>query len=158
MRRIVIVATKALIVVLFAAIVFVQMVFVPANARSFAASAPEFAALELPGILLVDALLLCSQVVLVCVWALLSLAASDRIFDNAAFRWVDIIIGSIVAAGLLIIAGLCVLNAASAGGPFTALAGLISLISAAGLALVVVVMRGLLRQATQLRAELSEVV
>ena len=152
MRNVVIVAAKALIVVLFAAIVFEQVAYVPANARSFAQAAPEFAALELPGILLVDALLLCGQVVLVCVWALLSLAAEDRIFDNAAFRWVDIIIGSIVVAGLV------VLDAASAGGPFTALVGLISLICAAGLALVVVVMRGLLRQATQLRQDLSEVV
>ena len=158
MRNVVIVAAKALIVVLFAAIVFEQVAYVPANARSFAQAAPEFAALELPGILLVDALLLCGQVVLVCVWALLSLAAEDRIFDNAAFRWVDIIIGSIAVAGLLIVAGLVVLDAASAGGPFTALVGLISLICAAGLALVVVVMRGLLRQATQLRQDLSEVV
>ena len=56
MRRVVIVTTKALIVILFAAIVFCQVVFVPVNATSFALAAPEFAALEVPGIIMVDAL------------------------------------------------------------------------------------------------------
>lgn len=158
MRHMVIVATKALIVALVAAIVFCQVVFVPMNARSFALAAPEFAALEVPGIIMVDALLVCGQVVLICVWALLSRVAREEIFDTTALRWVDLIIASIVVAGLLVIAGLVVLTLASAGSPFLALTGLIAVICAAGLALVVVVMRGLLRQATQLRLDLSEVV
>lgn len=158
MRRVVIVTTKALIVALFAAILFCQVIFVPVNARSFALAAPEFAALEIPGIVMVDSLLLCGQLVLICVWALLSRVAREEIFDATALRWVDAIILSITAAALLVIAGLVVLSAASAGNPFLALTGLIALISAVGLALVVVVMRGLLRQATQLRLELSEVV
>ena len=152
MRNVVIVATKALIVVLFAAIVFCQAVLIPINARGFAIAAPEYAALEAPGVIMVDALLLCGQVALICVWA------REEIFDTTALRWVDAIIGSIVVAGLLVIGGLVVLGLANAGSPFIALMGLITVICAAGLALVVVVLRGLLRQAAQLRQDLSEVV
>jgi hypothetical protein len=158
MRNVVIVATKALIVVLFAAIVFCQAVLIPINARGFAIAAPEYAALEAPGVIMVDALLLCGQVALICVWALLSRVGREEIFDTTALRWVDAIIGSIVVAGLLVIGGLVVLGLANAGSPFIALMGLITVICAAGLALVVVVLRGLLRQATQLRQDLSEVV
>jgi len=158
MRRVVIVTTKALIVILFAAIVFCQVVFVPINATSFALAAPEFAALEVPGIIMVDALLLCGQVVLICVWALLSRVAREDIFDATALLWVDVIITSIVAAGVLVIAGLVLLSLASAGSPFLALMGVIAVICAAGLALLVVVMRGLLKQATQLHGSAPSLV
>lgn len=158
MRDAVIVATKALIVLLFAVVLLCQVWAVPEIAASFARSAPEFAALRLPGVLMVGALLVCVEVVLVCVWRLLSLTAQNEIFDEAAFRWVDAVIAAVGAAWLLIIAGLAVLWQAGAGGPAIALAGLLALITAAGLALVVVVMRGLLRSATALRREMSEVV
>ncbi|WES63953.1 DUF2975 domain-containing protein [Microbacter sp. GSS18] len=150
--------TKALIVLLFAAVAACQLWVVPQIAAGFAAAAPEFAALELPGVLMVGALLLCVQVVLVCVWRLLTLAARESIFDAAAFRWVDAIIATVVIAGVLIVAGMVVIDRAQAGSPFILITGIIALITVAGLALVVVVMRGLLRQATLLRQEMAEVV
>lgn len=158
MRGAVIPVTKALIVLLFAAVVACQLWVVPQIAAAFAAAAPEFAALELPGVLMVGALLLCVQVVLVCVWRLLTLAARESIFDAAAFRWVDAIIATVVIAGVLIVAGMVVIGRAQAGSPFILLTGIIALIAVAGLALVVVVMRGLLRQATLLQQEMAEVV
>ncbi|MEV8271722.1 DUF2975 domain-containing protein [Microbacterium sp. NPDC077184] len=150
--------TKVLIVVLFAAVAACQLWVVPQIAAAVAQAVPEYAALEMPGVLMVGALLLCVQVVLVCVWRLLTLAARETIFDEAAFRWVDAIIVTVVIAGLLIAAGMVVIDRAQAGSPFVALTGLIALIAVAGLALVVVVMRGLLRQATALRQEMAEVV
>lgn len=33
--------------------------------------------------------LLCVQVVIVCTWRLLDMVRADRIFSQAAFRWVD---------------------------------------------------------------------
>jgi hypothetical protein len=158
MRRSVIPATKTLIVVLFAIILACQVWIVPVIGASFARSDPDFAALQIPGVVMVDALLLCGQIVLVCVWRLLSLTARDTIFDAAAFRWVDAIVVAVILAIVLIAAGLIVLSASGAGSPIIALTGLIGLIAMTGLALVVVVMRGLLRQATALRQEMAEVV
>nr|WP_260149091.1 DUF2975 domain-containing protein [Microbacterium endophyticum] len=151
-------ATKVLIGLLFSAVVACQLWVVPQIASAFALLTPEFAALETPGLLMVGALLLCVQAVLVCVWRLLSLAAREAIFDDAAFRWVDAIIVSIVVAGILIISGMILIERAQAGSPFIALVGVIALIVVVGLALVVGVMRRLLRQATQLRREMAEVV
>ena len=96
MRDAVIPVTKALIVLLFTVIVVCQFWLVPEIAAGFAQMAPEFAALQLPGVLMVGALLGCVQVVLVCVWRLLTLTAQESIFDDAAFRWVDAIIVTIV--------------------------------------------------------------
>ena len=158
MRGTVIPLTKLLIVVLFTAVAACQFWVLPLLTAGFAATAPDSAALELPGVLMVGSLLLCVQAVLVCVWRLLSLAARERIFDPAAFTWVDAIIATVLVAGALIVAGLAVIWRAQAGNPFIALPGVIALITVAGLALVIVVMRGLLRQATLLRQGMTEVV
>ncbi|QKJ19713.1 DUF2975 domain-containing protein [Microbacterium hominis] len=158
MRGLLVLVTKILIVVLFAALLACQVWVVPAVAGGFARTAPEFAALEVPGILLIGALLLCVQVVLACVWRLLTLTARERIFDDAAFRWVDAIIVTVVAADALIVVGLAVLNGARAGSPIIGVTGIIAVIVATGIALVVVVLRGLLRQATRLTQEMAEVV
>lgn len=86
------------------------------------------------------------QVFGVCVWMLLSKVRRGSIFSPASFRYVDVIIGAIVAAAVLAI----MLAALLAPGP--AAPGVVGLIGGAGLvlggmALLVVVMKALLRQA-----------
>lgn len=100
---------------------------------------------------------LCLQVVAVCIWQLVSMAAADAVFSDGAFRFVDVVIGAISAAALLT-AGLATLLAPGDIAP--GVVGLIygAAVATGGVALVVVVMRSLLRKAIEMRTELDEVV
>lgn len=119
---------------------------------------PIFAYLVAPGIIGCVATLACIQVVLVCVWRLLDLVAADRIFDRRAFVWVDVIIGAAWTAVGLVIIGEIALNMLGAAPPAAFIGTVLAVVFGAGAALVVGVMRALLRQATTLRSELEEVV
>ena len=104
------------------------------------------------------------QVFAVCVWRLLTLVRLGSVFSNAAFRYIDVIIGAIAAASVLAFVLAVVLA------PGELAPGLVGLICGAslvlaGMALLVVVMRRLLVQAVEretevraLRSELEEVV
>ena len=105
------------------------------------------------------------QVVGVCVWRLLTMVTRGTVFSPAAFRYVDIVIGAIVAAAVLTFAMAVTLAPGEAVPP-----GLVLLICGvalvvAGVALIVLVLRMLLAQAvardveaTHLRAELDQVI
>ena len=104
------------------------------------------------------------QVSAVCIWRLLSMVRKGSVFSRAAFRYVDVIFGAVVAASVLTFA-LAVLLAPGQTAP-----GIVGLIcgfslAIAGVALVVLVLRMLLAQAIerdvevgQLRSELDEVI
>jgi hypothetical protein len=105
------------------------------------------------------------QVTAVCVWRLLTMVRRGTVFSHGAFRYVDIVIGAIAAASLLVFAMAVVLAPGEAVAP--GVVGLICGLSlvVAGVALVVYVLRMLLVQAVatdteaqQLRAELEEVI
>jgi hypothetical protein len=94
----------------------------------------------------------CLQVFAVCVWRLLGLVRAGTVFSPRAFRYVDVIIGAIVAAAVLVFA-LAVVLAPGQMAP-----GIVALIcgaavALAGIALLVTVMRRLLAQAIALDAE-----
>ena len=91
---------------------------------------------------------------MVCTWHLLTLVDRDRIFTGAADRWVDGIVRAVVAAWcLLAIAfALAAVTADDPGGPVVLL--LVLLVTSV-LALLMPVLRDLLRQATTLRARLD---
>ncbi|BDV32376.1 DUF2975 domain-containing protein [Microbacterium terricola] len=104
------------------------------------------------------------QVFAVCVWQLLTKVRKGSVFSPGSFRYVDVIIGAIAVAALLAFA-LAVVLAPGSTAP-----GLVGLICGAalvlgGMALLVVVMKTLLRQAIDrdveartLRSELDEVI
>ena len=97
------------------------------------------------------------QVSALCIWRLLTMVRRGSVFSPGAFRYVDVIAASIAVAALL----LFVLAALLApGGTAPGVVGLIGGFGlvAAGVVLLVLVMRSLLTQATQLRSELDEVV
>lgn len=108
--------------------------------------------------------ILCLQVGAIGVWRLLGLVRRGSVFSDAAFRWVDLIIGAIVMLSALVL----VLAVALAPGEVAP--GVVALLCGAslvlaGVALVVVVMRALLaqaiaqeREARELRSELDEVI
>ncbi|QZY52071.1 DUF2975 domain-containing protein [Leucobacter tenebrionis] len=108
----------------------------------------------------VEGFLLCALFLLACTWRLVSLAAADRIFDERAFRWVNAALGSIaVATALDVIATVIVLfQQSESPGAMVIVVGVTGALIGSGLALVVLVMRALLKQATGLKRELEEVV
>ncbi|QZY51363.1 DUF2975 domain-containing protein [Leucobacter tenebrionis] len=107
--------------------------------------------------------ILCVLAVIVCIWRLLTLTRRDRIFSEASRRWVDAIVWAL-SIGWSVLA-LLALTATSIiyftpelrdpGFPML-LFGIVVL--AVLPVLLMLVMRGLLRQATGYRSELEEVI
>ena len=105
------------------------------------------------------------QVALVCVWRLVTMVRRGTVFSHAAFRYVDVVIGAIVAAALVWFA-VTVINAPGQRDDpgVTLIMGGVG-VAILGVALIVLVLRMLLAQAVardveaaQLRAELDEVI
>lgn len=106
----------------------------------------------------------CMQVFGVCIWQLLTRVRKGSVFSEASFGYVNVIIGAIAAAAVLALV-LAVVLAPGAVAP-----GIVGLICGAalvlaGMALLMVVMKTLLRQAIEreneartLRTELDEVI
>lgn len=104
------------------------------------------------------------QVSAVCIWQLLTMVKRGSVFSPAAFRYVDVMIGAITVAAILVFL-IAVLMAPGDVAP-----GIVGLICGAalvlgGVALIVLVLRMLLAQAVarevearKLRSELSEVI
>ncbi|RMI13326.1 DUF2975 domain-containing protein [Cellulomonas triticagri] len=157
MTRWAVLALRALIAVLLAGLLLVQVVIVPLLMADLDGS-PEAAHLRWPlGVVAVLGLATV-EVALVCVWRLLALVRRGTVFSPAAFRWVDVIAGSAVGAWLLTIVLAFVLAPGEAVAPGVVLLVVLGGVAAAGVALLVLVLRALLVQATALRAELAEVV
>ena len=105
------------------------------------------------------------QVAVVCVWRLVTMVRRGTVFSDAAFRYVDVVIGAITAAALLWFVLTAVLAPQHRDNPGVSLImGGIGMVILGG-ALIVLVLRMLLAQAvardveaTQLRAELDEVI
>jgi len=151
-------ALKALIVVLLALLLATQVALIPGVAVLAAERNPELAYLAGPGIVGGIVLVALIELVLVCVWRLLSLVRQDRIFSSGAFLYVDIIMVTMAAAAVLIAAAVVVLLLGHAVNPSILLLGVVGVVIGIALALLVGVMRGLLRKALELEQDLSEVV
>jgi hypothetical protein len=165
MGKLTVLALRIVLVALLAGSVFVQTVMAWLVASDLEDLDPDYAYIRTPFLAIMVLGILACQVVLVCVWRLVSMVRRGTVFSLAAFRYVDVIIGAIVAAAVLTF-GLGVLLA-----PGEAVApGVVLLIGGVGLAilgvaLVVGVLRMLLAQAVardveaaQLQAELEEVI
>lgn len=149
---------RALLVALFAALVITQVVALPALAAATAQSFPEVAPLRWPLLILAVAALACIEVVIVCTWRLLTMVRDDRIFSDHALVWVNGIVAAVAAAWLLDLAALVLLLTADGAGAGPTLALLLALVVGAAVALLMVVLRALLRQATELRTDLDGVI
>ena len=99
------------------------------------------------------------QVTAVCIWRLLTMVEHGTVFSRAAFRYVDVVIGSIGLAAVLVFSVAVVGRFANHATPGDEVApGLLVLVSGlavvtAGVALLVYVMRTLLAQAVTLDSE-----
>lgn len=104
-------------------------------------------------------LLLGVQVVLGCVWRLLSMVADDTVFTTAAFRYVDMIVRIVALEAFLLAAVNVFLSYGVNANPPALSLGILLLVVAAMLVwLLMLVMRHLLEKATTLREELEQVV
>jgi DUF2975 family protein len=156
-------ALRAVLGVMLAGTVFVQagMVWVLVSGND-----PEDGSLPLTPLRVITILGMTSvQVTLVCVWRLVTMVRRGTVFSHAAFRYVDGVIGAIVAAALLWFTVTAINAPGQRDDPgVTAIMGGIGL-AILGVALIVLVLRMLLAQAvardieaTQMQAELNEVI
>lgn len=160
MSNLAIVALRIIVVLIGAGALFAQFRIVPAIGFGIAGDA-ELPSVGLPYTVAGIAVIACVEAILVAVWMLLSMVRRDAIFTERAFRWVDVIIGAAaVATSIALALGIhCyfvvepILDA-----PGLILMSLIATVLGTAFVLLMLVMRGLLRTATSLQAELTEVV
>ena len=154
-------ALRAVLVVVLAGTVFVQVSMVWAWATD-----PEDGSLPLTALRPITIVGMMSvQVALVCVWRLVTMVRRRTVFSHAAFRHVDIMIGAIVAAALVWFAVTAVNAPGQRDDPgVTLIMGGIG-VAILGVALIVLVLRMLLAQAVardaeaaRMRAELDDVI
>src|SRR3954462_4309689 len=92
-------ALRAVLAVVLAGTVFVQAGMVWAGVGG---NDPEDGSLPLTALRVITILGMVSvQVAVVCVWRLVTMVRRGTVFSHAAFRYVDVMIGAIVAGGPL---------------------------------------------------------
>ncbi len=165
MSKWMILALRAVLIASIGGSLFVQTVMIPLIARDMNGADPEVLDLRVPFLTLIVLGIVTTQVVMVCVWRLLTMVRQGTVFSHAAFRFVDIIIGAIAAAsGLMFLLGVILAPGEAVAPGIVLLIGGTAVVIA-GVALVVLVMRTLLAQAvardleaTHLQGELDEVI
>ncbi|SCF41865.1 Protein of unknown function [Micromonospora echinospora] len=148
---------RVFLVVLFGILVMLQTFSLPGQFAHMAEESPDMAYLRWPMTAVAVFWVLCVQVVIVATWKLLTLVKHDRIFSDAALRWVDAIVWAITAAwGVLV--GVFLFVGFNASDPGLPLLLFLMVVGVAALGLLMVVMRALLRQATTLRTDMEAVI
>ncbi|MEH0541730.1 DUF2975 domain-containing protein [Streptomyces sp. B21-105] len=154
-------ALRAVLVVVLAGTVFVQASMVWALATD-----PEDGSLPLTPLRVITILGMATvQFAVVCVWRLVTMVRRGTVFSHSAFRYVDGVIGSIVAAALLWFAVTAVNAPGQRDDPgVTLIMGGVG-VAILGIALIVLVLRTLLVQAVardveavRMQAELDGVI
>lgn len=125
---------KTLIAVMLLLLLASQLLVIPEVARITAIRNPDVAQLEVPGIIGAIIFLALVQVTLLCVWRLLSLVRAERIFSADAFRYVDIILWALAAAGALIAVSYVVIVASRAVSLSLTLLAILGVVVSAALA------------------------
>ncbi|MCQ6271160.1 DUF2975 domain-containing protein [Pseudarthrobacter sp. R1] len=154
---------RVLLVMVFLGLLVAQVMSFPGEFLFTTEEGPGMDPWRWPLLLFAELEALCLQVVIVCIWRLLTLVQRDRIFTPASLRWVDVIMWTFVAAWLLLaaLAGSLIVyiyftpELRDPGTPAMLIG--ITLIFAV-LVLLIVVMRDLLRQATALRTDMEGVI
>lgn len=163
MGRLTVHALRAVLAVVLTGTVLIQVLMVW---TLISGNDPEDGSLPLTSLRLITILgMVTVQVALVCVWRLVTMVRRGTVFSHAAFRYVDIVIGAIVAAALVWFTVTAINAPDQRDDPgVTLIMGGIG-VAVLGVALIVLVLRMLLAQAvardaeaTQLKAELNEVI
>jgi hypothetical protein len=166
MGRLALLALRIVLAMVIVGSLFVQAVMVPLLATDLREDfSSDIAEVRGPLIVITVLGIVTVQIMVVCVWRLLTMVRRGTVFSDAAFRYVDIVIGAATAAALLTFGLGVILAPGEAVAP-----GVVLLIGGAGVmvagvALIVLVLRMLLAQAVardaeahHLQAELDEVI
>ncbi len=148
MGRSTVIALRAVLAMLFAGSLFMLAVMVPVIANDIDVDETEIAAWQPKSLIAILVLgILASQVILFCVWKLVTLVRRGSVFSHASFRYVDVITGAMATGAALMFGMACVLAPGEAAAPGVVL--IICGVSLAifGVALVTLVLRALLGQA-----------
>ncbi|KFG74822.1 DUF2975 domain-containing protein [Streptomyces mutabilis] len=158
-------ALRGATVALLAGAAFIQGVLIWLLAAGTGDPDAALAAVRTPVFLITVLGAAAAEVVLVCVWRLVTMVRRGTVFSLGAFRYVHVVTGAFVAAALLVFALAVVLapGEAVAPGIVLILGGVV--VTILGVALVVLVLRMLLAQAVardieaaRMRAEPAEVI
>ncbi|MEU5402218.1 DUF2975 domain-containing protein [Streptomyces sp. NPDC005963] len=165
MGKLTVLALRVVLVTLLAGSVFVETVMVPLLAVDLEELDADLAHLRIPCLVIAVLGVTTVQVVIVCVWRLVTMVRHGTVFSPAAFRYVHGVIGAFVMASLLLCALAVLLAPGEAVPPGMVLLVCGAALALQGIALIVLVLRMLLAQAVardveaaQLQAELSEVI
>ncbi|PNH85261.1 DUF2975 domain-containing protein [Arthrobacter sp. AFG20] len=154
---------RVLLVMVFLGLLVAQVMSFPGEFLFTTEEGPRMDPWRWPMLLFWELEAVCLQVVIVCIWRLLTLVQRDRIFTAASLRWVDVIMWAFVVAWLVLasMAGSLVAyiyftpELRDPGLPMVLIG--VTLIGAV-LVLLIAVMRDLLRQATSLRTDMEGVI
>jgi hypothetical protein len=163
MGKLTVLALRAVIVSLLAGTLFAQTVLVALSAADMEGG--DLAGRRVPVLAIVVLGLVTVEVVLGCVWRLVTMVRRGTVFSEAAFRHVHLVIGAFLAAALLVFALAVVLAPGEEVAPGVVLLLCLVSLAVVGVALVVLVLRMLLAQAvardveaSRMSAELAEVI
>ncbi|MEU0172093.1 DUF2975 domain-containing protein [Streptomyces massasporeus] len=144
---------------------FGQIVVIPTAAADEVDRFPPYEPFAAPYAAVAIAGVVCVQIALVAVWMLLTMVQRDAIFTPRAFRWVDVVIGASAMATALALGAaghLAVAEIPSPGDGMDVESALAAAMAAVAVgtafAMLMVVMRSLLRKATSLQSEMAAVV
>ena len=165
MGTLTILVLRIVLAMLLGGSLFVQAVMVPLLAADLDGLDPDYAHLRTPILIITVLGIGTIQVVLVCVWRLVTMVRRGTVFSHAAFRYVDVVIGAIVAAALVWFAVTALNAPGQRDDPgVTVIMGGVG-VAILGVALIVLVLRMLLAQAVtregeaaRMQAELDEVI
>jgi hypothetical protein len=148
---------RTFLVVLFGVLVLFQVMSLPGQFRHMAQENPEMTYLRWPATAVSVFWVLCVEVIVVCTWQLLTLVRTDRIFTAPSLLWVNGIVWAIVAAWVVLV-GVFLYVGFHADDPGLPLLLFLLTVGVTVVALLMFVMRALLRQATTLRTDLEAVI
>lgn len=149
-------AWRVVLLLVFLLLVFAQAVTIPGLAQDFAGRFPEAAALKTPVMVLSISTVACVQVTVVCGLKLLTLLRQQRTFEAVATRYAGVCAGALAAAAALVMA-VGVYVSSQTGSPLYVLCTVVAMVGA-GLARLVVVVRGRLRHSALRQAALRNAV
>ncbi|MFJ6984732.1 MULTISPECIES: DUF2975 domain-containing protein [unclassified Streptomyces] len=144
---------------------FGQLVVIPTTAADEVDRFPPYAPFAAPYVTVAIVGVACVQVALGAMWMLLAMVRRGALFSPLAFRWVDVIIGAALGITLLAAGVSAHLMFATIPSPTDGMdvlgalgAATVSTGVGAAFAMLMVIMRGLLRKATDLETEIAQVV
>jgi hypothetical protein len=150
-------ALRVFLVALFGILVVLETLSIPGQYAHMAQQNPDEAHLRWPSTIVSIFWIVCVQVVIVATWKLLTLVRKDLIFTEGAIKWVNVMVWAIAAAWAVLV-GVFIWIGVNADDPGVIVLFFLFTSAVSVVGLVLVVMRALLKRATELRADMESVI